>query len=117
MPDQYVAVEPASISLGESIVSADICLDRVHDRWEVLVVFTRPPNQAPMQGQDVDAQLFDVHERKLKVLEHPSGPLVEFGGSLGNSVNALFRFQNLGVAPSRLLITYQSQAVCFNARQ
>jgi len=107
------AVEPFSLPLGEMNISAVIQLDRIANRWDVIVVFSRFPDQAPIQGEEVDVQLLDDHGMALKVLERPSGPLVEAGGSLSTSANALFRFQDSGTTLSELLVTYQVQTVRF----
>ncbi|MBV9778566.1 MAG: hypothetical protein JOY62_01220 [Acidobacteriaceae bacterium] len=80
---------------------------------EVTVVFSRADNLAPLEAHDVEAQLLDARGTPLQLLERPSGNLVEFGGTLGNSVNALFRFQSSGGAPSEALVSYRGESVRF----
>lgn len=107
------AVEPFSQSVGGHEVSAVVTLNRLDDHWDVTVVLSKDPDQPPLEGGEVEAQLVDDQERQLTVLRRPSGPLVEAGGSLGASANALFSFGDIGVTPTRLSVTYRGQTVRF----
>jgi hypothetical protein len=99
--------------LDDVSVSAVLNLDRDRVRWDVTVVLSRKPDQEPVQGSEVQAQLLDQHGVPLKALERPSGPLAEAGGSLGMSANAPFRFAATETAPGGLTVTYRDQTVRF----
>jgi hypothetical protein len=113
MASNRFAVEPFSLPVDQVTVSAVISLDRSNNRWNVTVVLTRVPSEIPIQGNEVDAELLDDKDVALKLLERPSGALVEAGGSLGTSSNALFRFENSNVIPTQLVITYRNRTVRF----
>lgn len=106
-------VEPLSLPLGKITVSTLISLNQSNDIWDVVIVFARVPAQNLIKGDEVNAQLLDSQGTALKMLERPSGSLVEAGGSLSVSANALFRFQGSNSAPAHLVVTYKGQTVCF----
>jgi hypothetical protein len=113
MRDINFAIEPFSQPLGEVTVSAELGHDTSADQWDVLVLLTRKPDQAPVQGCEVDAQLLNEGNVPLKELQRPTGPLVEAGGGLGMTANALFRFQDSVAAPTQLVVTYRGQTAHF----
>lgn len=113
MVDRKFFVEPTSIPIGDTSVTAQIRLDQPGDQWDVIIVISRAPGLDPIQGQEVDAQLIDAQGSSMKVLERPTRLLVEVGGSLGTSANARFRFQDSTAVPERLLVTYQDQTASF----
>ena len=113
MSDPSFSIEPRSFAIAETSVSAVICPDRADNRWDVTVILSRAPDLPPIQGRDVDAQLLDARGSPLHVLERPQGVLAEFGGGLGSSATSLFRFQDSGVLPAELLVSYQDQTARF----
>jgi hypothetical protein len=84
------------------------------DYWDVTVVFSRAADQPPIPASDVNAQLLDAAGNPLKVVERPQRALVEAGGSLGTSANALFKFEASKAEPAVLAVTYRDQTVRFN---
>ncbi len=113
MLNKNISVEPQSLPIGNTSVYVEVSSEQASDNWNVMIVFSRAPNQAPIQGQQVKVQLLDNRGVPLEVLERPSSTLVEVGGSLGTSANALFRFQNTKSTPAQLLVTYQEQTLRF----
>ncbi len=113
MTQHEFTLEPKSTSVGGMSVLAKLERDASADRWNATIVFSRAPDLPPMPGNEVDAQLLDAGGASLKVLERPSGALAEAGGSLGNSANAVFRFQGSKVEPAELVVTYRGQTVRF----
>ena len=117
MQAKAFATEPFSLPIGEVTVSAVLSLDQSHNIWDVIVVLARTPGEDFIKGEEVDAQLLDRRNKALKVLERPSEPLVEAGGSLSVSANARFRFQGSKAVPAHLVVTYQDQTVRFRVVQ
>ncbi|MGA7412018.1 MAG: hypothetical protein WBW33_16185 [Bryobacteraceae bacterium] len=67
-----------------------------------------------MSGNEVDATLLDAKGTSFKVLERPTGSLATAGGSLGDSANAVFRFQGSGLGPpAELVVIYRGELVHF----
>ncbi len=116
MIQRDLLVEPKTISIAGMSVSAKVSPDRDGNRWNVTVVFSRAADLPPLDGRDVEAQLLDDKGSPLELLERPSGVLVEFGGSLGNSANAEFRFRRPDVIPAKLLVTYRASQGVFALR-
>lgn len=114
MNNQGFAVEPQSRQVNETEVYAQVCLESSKHIWNVTVVLSKASESPPIQGQEIDVQLLDAQRLPLRLLARPSNVLVEFGGSLGNSANALFQFQNAEHTPTQLLVKYQDQTVSFN---
>ena len=110
---QAFVTRPFSLPLGDDSVSAELGLDRDATRWEVKIVISRPPDQELIQGGEIEAQLLTEDGADLPVLDHPTGPLVEAGGSLGMSANAVFGFRDLGTLPTRLRVTYRGRTAVF----
>ncbi len=106
--------QPSSIPFGDVSVSAEIGRDRPTDRWEVTVVVARAPGQEAIKGSEIEAQLLTDSGESLPVLDRPSGPLVEAGGSLGMSVNAVFGFLDAGTIPTQLRVSYRRQTADFD---
>ena len=104
------AMEPRALTVAGMSVLPQMSADRSGDLWNVTIVFSRSAGLPAMQGQDVDVQLIDSNGAVMPVVERPSGPLVEFGGSLGNSVNAAFSFRSSHLEPKELVVTYQGEA-------
>jgi hypothetical protein len=113
MANRNLTVEPRSITLGEVSVNAVIRSESSPQRWQVIVVLSRAPNLPAVQGDEVEAQLFDACGTPLRLVERPQGDLVEVGSSLGTSVNAGFRFQDSGTTLARLLVHYQGNTARF----
>jgi hypothetical protein len=107
-------IQPSSIPLGDVSVSAEVARDRAAGRWEITVVISRAPDQQLIQGNEIAAQLLTKDGTSLPPLDHPTGPLVEAGGSLGMSANAVFGFQDSGTLPTGLRVTYRGETAVFN---
>jgi hypothetical protein len=106
--------EPVSHALSGVTVSAVLQRDLINDIWGVIIVLGRFPGKELIRGEEVDAQLIDRRGEALSVMERPSGPLTEAGGSRGVSANARFRFRGSKEYPDRLVVTYQNQTASFN---
>jgi len=105
---------PSSIPLGDVSVSAEIGRDRPEERWEVTVVISRAPDQELIQGGEIEAHLLTENGTGLPLLDHPTGALVEAGGSLGVSANAVFGFRDSAILPTRLRVTYRGETAVFD---
>lgn len=110
--DSFI-VEPFSQSLTEVSVSAVLRHDRPARTWEVIVALAYAPDRNSVNGDEIDAQLFDTEGAPLNLLERPSGLLPGAGGSLGMSSNARFLFQDSAAPPGELHVTYQGETSRF----
>lgn len=110
---EIFVAQPSSIRLGDVSVSAELGRDRPAERWEVTVVISRAPDQELIGGSEIDAQLLSEDDTNLPLLDHPTGALVEAGGSLGVSANAVFGFRDSGTLPTRLRVTYRGETAVF----
>ncbi len=108
-----LTVEPRSQPLDDWSVTAELEYDRAAGRVEVLVVISRGPGLPPLLGEDLDVEVLSAGERPLRLDERPSGPLVEFGGSLGMSVNARLTFDSGGAEPMFLVVAAHGTSVRF----
>jgi len=80
----------------------------------VTVILTRRPSDVPVLGQEFEVELLGPGGGAFPVVEKPSGPLPEAGGSLGVSANALFRFKSVaGAKPAELIVMYHGERVRF----
>jgi hypothetical protein len=108
------SLDPFSIPIDDVTVSGTLQQNILNNCWDVTIVISRAPNQRQMNGVEIEAQLLDVHGRPFTLLERPAGPLVEAGGSLGVSANALFRFLDSKTIPAKLVVTYRGKTVNFD---
>jgi hypothetical protein len=106
--------EPKSRTIGVVTVSAVLQHDPANDIWSVIIVLSRSPGQELVKGEEVNVLLFGRQGIAWPVIERPSGPLTEAGGSRGVSANARFRFQSSKESPELLVVMYQSQSVSFS---
>ena len=113
MSQHDFALEPRTSTVAGMSVLAQVTADKSKDSWDVTIVFSRAVGLPPMQAEEVDAQLIDTRGKAKPVVERPSGPLVEFGGSLGNSVNASFRFHDSRLEPGELVVTCRGETARF----
>jgi hypothetical protein len=111
---QTFVTQPSSIPLGDVSVSAELGRDRPAERWEATVVISRAPDQELILGSEIEARLLTEDGTSLPLLDHPSGALVEAGGSLGVSANAVFGFRDSGILPTRLRVTYRGETADFD---
>jgi hypothetical protein len=111
---QTFVTQPSSIPLGDDSVSAELGRDRPANRWEVTVIVSRAPDQKLVHGSEIEAQLLTEDGAGLPVLDHPTGSLVEAGGSLGMSANAVFGFRDSGTLPTRLRVIYRGRTAVFD---
>lgn len=81
--------------------------------WEVTVVFSRQNEQPPMVADDLWVGMYDKRGTPLALAEAPKGLLPEFGGGLGSSVNARYRFEKHALPLVRLVIRYKSEQAAF----
>jgi hypothetical protein len=104
-------LEPARASVEDMSVTAQV--RQVGMAWEVVVAFSRLNGMPPMSGNEVNARLFASTGESLDLLEAPHGLLPEFGGGLGTSVNARYRFDACASFPARLVIRYKATELSF----
>lgn len=103
--------EPARAPLGDMAVTAQI--KGMGPAWEVVVAFSRANDLAPVSADDVETRLLSSDGGALDLLEAPTGLLPEFGGGLGTSVNARYRFDRRDALPEQLIVRYGSTEVAF----
>ncbi|MBP2326541.1 hypothetical protein JOF56_006926 [Kibdelosporangium banguiense] len=108
-------VVPRSQVLGDWSVSAELGYDPATGRTDVVVVISRAAGQPPLLAEDIDVRLLAADEQPLQVAQQPTGPLVEFGGSLGTSVNARFDFE--GAEPAFLAVAAHGGSVRFRVEE
>jgi hypothetical protein len=113
METDSLIIEPFSQSLTEVSVSAVLRYDRPARAWEVIVALSYAPDRNSVNGDEIDAQLFDTEGTPLKLAERPSGQLPGAGGSLGMSSNARFLFQESAATPGELHVTYRGETARF----
>ncbi|MCA2517516.1 MULTISPECIES: hypothetical protein [unclassified Microcystis] len=112
MLDAFV-MEPYLLPIQDVSISALIQRDQSANRWNLTVIISRAPDQDIIQASEVDAQLLMKEGTQLKQVERPSDALVEAGGSLSSSANAVFSFQNANIIPEHLEVSYRNQTVQF----
>ena len=109
--DLVLNLEPPRASMDDMTVTAQV--KPVGTAWEVVVVFSRPNEQPPMGAAEVQVQMLASDGEALDMLEAPKGLLPEFGGGLGTSVNARYRFGK-GASPlAHLIVRYGTKEVAF----
>jgi hypothetical protein len=108
---------PPAIDFDDESVAARLSSD-ADDSWiaTVLILRRREDGAARVEGDDVSARLIDEQGSELPVVERPSGPLVEAGGSLGVSANARFRFSATEARPAELVVDYAGSRCRFEVR-
>ncbi|HSR98995.1 MAG TPA: hypothetical protein VLM79_18195 [Kofleriaceae bacterium] len=109
--DQRWKLDPARASLDDMTVTAQV--ESGETMLEVVVVFSRPNGKPPMPASTVDVQVFDTQGHALALLNSPNGMLPEFGGGLGTSVNARYRFSMRSDPPGRLVVRYGGKELTF----
>jgi hypothetical protein len=101
--------DPQQADLHDSSVSVSIA--PAADGWEVTVLFARRPSTA-IDGNEVDVELLDAQARAMRLAERPTGPLVEAGGSLTTTANAVFRFAG-SAPPSAVVVRWAGEEARF----
>lgn len=109
--DLELNLEPPRASMNDMTVTA--LVKSVETAWEVVVAFSRPNERPPMGAAEVRVQMLAADGEALDVLEAPKGLLPEFGGGLGTSVNARYRFGKGASPPARLIVRYGTKEVAF----
>ena len=109
--DQTWKLDPARAALDDMTVTAQV--QSGETILEVVVVFSRPNGKPPMPASAVDVQVFDTQGHALALLNSPNGMLPEFGGGLGTSVNARYRFSMRSSPPGRLVVRHGGKEVTF----
>jgi hypothetical protein len=104
-------LEPPRMSMDNMTVTAQVKL--AETVWEVVVVFSRPNEQPPMGAAEVQVQMLASDGEALDILEAPKGLLPEFGGGLGTSVNARYRFGKGASPPTHLIVRHRTKEVAF----
>jgi hypothetical protein len=109
--DLAVNLVPARSSMGDMTVTGRVRI--VGQVWEVVVVLSRPAGTQPIAAAEVQVQLIAANGELMELLDGPRGPLPEFGGGLGTSVNARYRFGSRMSLPERLIIRHQTKEIAF----
>lgn len=109
--DLALNLEPRRTSMDDMTVTA--LVKPAGTAWEVVVVFSRPNEQPPMGAAEVQVQMLTSDGEALDILEAPKGLLPEFGGGLGTSVNARYRFGKSASPPAHLRVRHGTKEVAF----
>jgi hypothetical protein len=109
--DRALSLEPARAPMGDMTVTAQV--KPAGSTWEIVVVFSRLNEQPAMAAAEVQVQLLTADGEALDLLEAPEGILPEFGGGLGTSVNARYRFGKRPLPPARLIVRHGTKEVAF----
>ena len=109
--DLVLNLEPPRASMNDMTVTA--LVKSVETAWEVVVVFSRPSERPPMEAAEVQVQMLASDREALDILESPKGLLPEFGGGLGTSVNARYRFGKGASPPAHLIVRHGIKEVAF----
>jgi hypothetical protein len=109
--DLILNLEPPRVSVDDMTVTAQV--KQVGTVWEVVVVFSRLSEQPPMGAAEVQVQLLASDGEAMDLLEAPKGGLPEFGGGLGTSVNARYRFGKRTLPPAHLIVRHRTKEVDF----
>src|SRR6266571_8794895 len=99
-------------------MAARLSADDATKHWIATVLILRHHDEegaSPVEGDDVSARLIDDQGSELPLVERPSGPLVEAGGSLGVSANARFHFAS-GTRPAELIVDFAGTTCRFEVR-
>jgi hypothetical protein len=113
MPAAQLVTLPFALALGAATLSATLTFDHDLEAWNVILVISRQPGQPPVDGNEVDARLFDAEGHSMELMEQPKGALVEAGTSLSSSVNAPFKFRSTQTPPARLVVSFRGGTVEF----
>jgi hypothetical protein len=110
---------PPTVDVDDESVAARLAPDNAGESWIATVLILRHQGEesgSRVEGDDVSARLMDEQGRELPIVERPSGPLVEAGGSLGVSANARFHFRATGAKPAELVVDYAGRTCRFEVR-
>jgi hypothetical protein len=106
-----LSLEPARASINDMTVTAQV--KAAGTAWEVVVAFSRLNELPPMEAAEVEVRLLAADGEALDLLEAPGGVLPEFGGGLGTSVNARYRFRKRPSLPTDLIVRHRTAEVTF----
>ena len=109
--DEMLNLNPPSAPMDDMTVTAQV--KPMETAWEVIVVFSRANAQPPMVAAEVQVQLLAAGGEGLDILEAPKGFLPEFGGGLGTSVNARYRFGMGASPPAHLIVRHGTKELIF----
>lgn len=113
MTDQELETDPPSVALPDGVLSAVVAAAEGGDGWRLTVVIARGPDEPQLDAGEVDAALEDAAGRQLPLVERDHGLLVDAGGSLGTSANAVFRFGAADGPPAALRVRFRGRTADF----
>ncbi len=108
--------EPVEVPLQNGVISALVRRDAA-GAWAVTVVISRRPGDPLIGGDEVEAELASAGRQSLPIVARPSGPLVEAGGSLRSSANAVFKFKDVAADPHELTVRWRGEVARFRIVQ
>ena len=109
--DIELTLVPVRASINDMTVTAQVKL--VENQWDVVVIFSRPNEQPPMNAADVKVKLLVSDGEALQLIEAPDGFLPAFGDGLGETVNARYRFKNQSSPPAILVVRHGTKEITF----
>lgn len=116
MTSQELRTDPPSVDLPDGVLSAVVAPAEPDSGWRLTVVIARGPDEPRLDARDVDAELEDAAGCRLPLIERDRGLLVDAGGSLGTSANAVFRFGVGSAPPAALRVTFRGRSADFRLR-
>lgn len=103
--------------MGEIRVSADLHYQPAERRWRVTMLLSAPDDLGDdpdaVQGEEMNARLFDERGIEMEQLSRPAGPLPALAEELRILVDAPFVFADTGYAPAQLQFTNQQHVLKF----
>jgi hypothetical protein len=101
--------DPRQVEIRGATVHTNISPAR--GGWAVTVLFVRRPT-IPIEGATVDVELTDAHGLAIPLVDRPKGVLVEAGGSLSTTANAVFHFAD-SAPPREIVVRWAGEAARF----
>lgn len=103
-----------SFQLDDAAVYAAIKYEQETQQWIATVTLCRRPDMPLIEPSEVDVALSGEDNVDFTLLEQPTKPLVEVGGSLGTSSSGVFRFTGSDLTPTKLTVSYHGSACTFD---
>jgi hypothetical protein len=103
--------DPNRAALDEMSVTVRVESDGA--QLEVIVALSRPNGRPPMESAELRVQVLDSDGVPLPLLEAPKGFLPEFGGGLGATLNARYRFSKQASPPTHVIVHHGAAEVTF----
>ena len=96
-------LEAESVTISDMAVDLEIRIIEQR-RCSVVVALSREGGLEPLPASAIAVELYDSDGDIVDLIEDTEGLLPEFGGGLGTSVNASFRFQLTDAPPARAVV-------------